>query len=131
MRTAEPRTCAAILAGQAEYIGWLVEGDELLLDMSSQAKGQVGEFLEAFPGTARWRLAGFSPAQLRLRPRQLAAEGLAEDASEAVRKVVDRPAWRPSVDVVMGKCRATVIRRDALGVPRIASEAHLPVTWSA
>ncbi|MDR2380695.1 MAG: HNH endonuclease, partial [Bifidobacteriaceae bacterium] len=131
MRTAEPRTRAAILAGQAEYLGWLVEGDELLLKMDSQTSGQVGEFLQAYPETVRWRVAGFpAPSMLRLRPRQLAAEGLAEDAPESVRKIVDRPGWRPSVDVLFGKCRPTVIRRNALGRPRIESPDHMPVCWS-
>ncbi|MDR3360455.1 MAG: HNH endonuclease [Bifidobacteriaceae bacterium] len=132
MRTAEPRTRKAIEDGQATYIGWLVEGDELLLDMSSQKKGLVGEFLEEYPGTVRWRVAGFdAPSKPRLRPRQLAAEGLPGDASEGSRKIVDSPGWRPSVDVLFGRCRPTVIRRDALARPRLESGAHLPVSWSA
>jgi CRISPR-associated endonuclease Csn1 len=131
MRTAEPRTRAAIDAGQATYVGWLVEGDELLLDMSRQTKGFVGEFLTAFPGTVRWRVAGFSdPNKMRLRPRQMASEGLDQDAPEYLKKILDRPGWRPSVNVLMGECRPTVIRRDALGRPRLRSEAHLPTSWS-
>jgi CRISPR-associated endonuclease Csn1 len=131
MRTAEPRTRNAVQAGQATYLGWLVEGDELVLDITSQTKHQVSEFLAAYPGTVRWRVAGFmSPKQLRLRPRQLASEGLEDTAADAVRKVIDSPGWLPSVDVVMGKCRPSVVRRDALGRPRDRSAAHLPVSWS-
>jgi CRISPR-associated endonuclease Csn1 len=132
MRTAEPRTRAAIKSGQATYLGWLVEGDELLLNMASQTTGQVGEFLDAYPGTARWRVAGFvTSSRLRLRPRQLAAEGLDATASDALRKILDLPGWRPSIDVVMAKCHATIIRRDAIGRPRLRSSAHLPVSWSS
>jgi CRISPR-associated endonuclease Csn1 len=132
MRTAEGRVRAAIAAGQAEYVGWIVEGDELLLDMSSQTKGQVGEFLAAYPGTMRWRVAGIvMPANLRLRPRILAGEGLPDDADEAIKKTLILPGWRPSVDITFGKCQAIVIRRDSLGRPRLESKVHLPVTWSA
>jgi CRISPR-associated endonuclease Csn1 len=131
MRTAEPRVRSAIAAGQAQYLGWIVEGDELLLNMSTQTKGQVGDFLREFPGTVRWRVAGvMAPSRLRLRPRQLAAEGLPEDVADSVRKIIDLPGWLPSIDVVFGKCRATVVRRQPLGRARIASSAHLPVSWS-
>ncbi|MDR0626094.1 MAG: HNH endonuclease, partial [Bifidobacteriaceae bacterium] len=46
MRTSEPRTRAAIENGQATYIGWLVEGDELLLDMSGQTTRAVSEIID-------------------------------------------------------------------------------------
>jgi len=132
MRTAEPRLVEALTEGRAEYVGWIVEGDELEIDTSSMTSGIVGEFLRLVPGVTRWRLAGFDAAsKLRLRPRLLSAEGLTQSDPDPMRKIVDMPSWRPSVDVVFGKCRASVVRRDALGRPRACPTQHVPDSWSA
>lgn len=141
-RTAEERLRLAMDAGEAEYVGWIVPGDELLLDMSSQNSGAIGTFLNQFPGTCRWVVQGlFAPAKLHLRPRYLSGEGaIAEDSEKQQDKArIETPAssakilsgqgYLPSVDVVFGKCHATVIRRDIFGRVRNQSSAHLPVTW--
>ncbi|MDR0594296.1 MAG: hypothetical protein LBG60_13825 [Bifidobacteriaceae bacterium] len=92
----------------------------------------IGEFMQAYPGTVRWRVAGFEgAARLRMRPRQLASEGLGNDASNAVREILDLRGWLSAVDVVMSRCKAQVLRRNALGRPRSQSRSHLPVNWSS
>ncbi len=132
-RAAEQRLRDALGSGEAEYIGWMVPGDELLLNMDSQRnEGQVGELLTMFPGTSTWFCSGlFTPSKLRLRPRGLAGEGLPEDSPDGVRKILVGPGWVPSVDVVFGGCNASIIRRDILGRPRLRSTKGLPVCWNA
>ncbi|NLG64593.1 MAG: CRISPR-associated protein, partial [Actinobacteria bacterium] len=123
----------ALDSGHAEYIGWIVPGDELLLDMTSQyGKGQIGEVLAAYPDTTRWVCDGlFTESKLRLRPRGLAGEGLPDDAPDGVQKAIARCGWQPSIDVVFGTCKAQIIRRDILGRPRLKSERGLPTCWRA
>jgi CRISPR-associated endonuclease Csn1 len=132
-RSAEQRLRDAIDAGEAECIGWIVPGDELLLDMTTQRnEGQVGELLTMFPETSTWVCSGlFTASKLRLRPRGLAAEGLPEGMSDGIGKILAGPGWCPSVDVVFGGCNAKVVRRDILGRPRLQSTKSLPVCWSA
>jgi CRISPR-associated endonuclease Csn1 len=132
-RTAEARLRESLNAGEAEYVGWIVPGDELVLNLSSQiGKGQVGELLSAYPDTRNWVVSGFfTETRLRLRPRSLASEGLPEDVEDGVRKIIAGVGWRPSVDVVFGECQASVIRRDVLGRARVCSSKGLPVSWTA
>jgi CRISPR-associated endonuclease Csn1 len=132
-RAAEQRLRDALDTDEAEYIGWIVPGDELLLDMDSQrGKGQVGELLSLYPNTNRWVCDGFfTESRLRLRPRVLAGEGLPDDSPDGVLTIIARVGWRPSVDVVFGACSASVIRRDILGRPRLRSAKGLPVSWTA
>lgn len=137
MRTAEPKIRKALADGTAEYLGWLVVGDELKLDMSQMTKGDIGELLNALPEISRWTLTGFySESKLRLRPRLVAAEGLAnlpEDShlrEKSISTILEGPGWRPAVNVVFGSCNPVVIRRDTLGQPRLESQAHLPTSWT-
>jgi CRISPR-associated endonuclease Csn1 len=141
-RTSEGRLREALNAGEATQIGWMVVGDELVLDMSSQQSGAIGTFLEQFPGTTHWVLQSlFAPSRIHLRPRILAGEGVMseEKPGDGKRNLVSVPAstykilngqgFRPSVDVIFGKCRPTIVRRNILGGIRIHSAGHLPVTW--
>jgi CRISPR-associated endonuclease Csn1 len=129
-RAAEGRLREAIDAGTAEYVGWIVTGDELLLDMSSQTSGAVAELLAAYPGTNRWSVDGlFASTRLRLRPKLLSGEGLPESAHTDVKAIIAGRGWLPSVSVVFGECRAVVVRRDVLGRPRLVSSRGLPVCW--
>ncbi|MDR0505188.1 MAG: HNH endonuclease [Bifidobacteriaceae bacterium] len=130
-RAAEQRLRDALDAGQAEYIGWLVPGDELQLNLPPDEKGQVGELLQAYPGTQRWVVAGFfAEAKLRLRPRLLAGEGIAEDSPDGVKKILNGPGWCPAVNQVFGSYEAVVIRRNILGEVRDRSSHGLPTSWS-
>jgi CRISPR-associated endonuclease Csn1 len=130
-RTAEQRLRDAVKAGAAEYIDWIVPSDEVLVDMSSQRSGKSGAIVATFGEAARrWSVAGFDqPSNLRLKPRLLAGEGLPPDTSDEVSKVLKK-GWVVSVDVLFGKCRPTIIRRDVLGRPRLTSDRGLPVCWS-
>jgi CRISPR-associated endonuclease Csn1 len=130
-RATEPRLRNALDAGQAEYLGWVVPGDELLLDLSNQASGKIAAVLATFPDTTRWVINAFDQtAKIALKPRLLASEGLEEAAPDEVRKVLGGKGWIVSVDVLFGGCRPTIVRRDILGRVRLTSAAHLPVTWS-
>lgn len=131
MRTAEPKLRKAIQNGTATELGWLVTGDELVLDMSSFNSGKVSGFLNEFPNQNRWILNGYdSPSILRLRPVIVASEGLSEENSDDSFKIVDKPGWRPAVNVLFTNGKPTIVRRDSLGRPRFESNANLPVTWS-
>lgn len=130
MRYAEPAIRDAIAKGTADYLGWVVEGDELHLDAMQAGRGQVIAMMEQFPTITAWRVNGFlSPTKLRLRPVLLAAEGLPEDAEEELVKILDRPGWRPSVDTLFGKCGARVVRRNVLGESRWNDANGLPTSW--
>lgn len=131
MRTAEPKLRKAFEEGTATELGWLVTGDELLLDMTGFKTGQVGEFVKEFPTANRWVLNGFdSPSKLRLRPALIASEGLSEEHSDDLKKVINLPGWRPSVNVLFSIGRPSIVRRDSLGRPRMHSSANLPTSWS-
>lgn len=131
MRNAEPKVAEAVLAGNAEYLGWMVVGDELKINMEPFGANTIGEFLQEYPGVDQWRLCGFgSGAKLRLRPALLAAEGLKEDAAVAARQVLDRPGWRPATNAVFS-AGCMVVRRNSLGQPRRQTDAHLPTCWSS
>ncbi|NEG55133.1 restriction endonuclease [Bifidobacterium sp. SMA15] len=142
MRWGEPRTVQAVQDGNAEYLGWLVVGDEIHVDFAQgKLKGQIGEFAEwcgdsDSADTARcvWVLAGFySNSKLTIRPRLLAAEGLKkfqgqQEVPDSVRKIVDAKGWIPSVDVV-SSYSPVVIRRNSMGEPRWHSQSGLPCSW--
>lgn len=132
VRQAEPKLRKALAENTAEYLGWLVTDDELVIDTSKFNTGQIAEMQSEFGQVRRWRLDGFySPSRLRLRPLQMSAEGLSSDASAGSKKIIDAPGWRPSVNKLLSGVNVTVIRRDALGRARLTSNAHLPVSWKA
>jgi len=143
-RAAEGRLREALDAGDAEYIGWIVQGDELLLDVSSQTSGAIGTFLNQFPDTTHWVVQGLADlSKIALRPRYLSGEGaVVEGASVSDQEtrvvipassdeILNGHGIRPSVDVLFGKCQPVVIRRDILGRIRTRSDGHLPSSWSA
>ena len=130
MRTAPAKLRAALADGTAAELGWFVVGDELEIDMSGFTSGQVGDLLREYGDIRKWKLDGFfSPERLRLRPVMLASEGLPPDAHESVRKIVDRPAWQPALNVLLNSRSFSTLRRDSLGRPRWESKSGLPVSW--
>lgn len=135
LRTTNAKTRKAIVDGTATYIGWLVTGAELELDLSNPyfKKGIVGSFLEDFPNTSKWVVDGFpDPDKLRLRPRQLAGEGIKNiEVSDGSKEILSGKGWRPSVDALLSKALfAHVIWRTALGGSRTKSSAGLPASFS-
>ncbi|WP_256691340.1 type II CRISPR RNA-guided endonuclease Cas9 [Actinomyces oris] len=129
MRCAEPKLRQAIAEGDATYLGWVVVGDELEINVSSFTKDTIGRFLEDYPNTTRWRICGYDANnKLTLKPRILAAEGLGNPSS-AVSEIVEGKGWRVAINV-LAKVQPTVVRRDALGRPRYSSRSNLPVSWT-
>lgn len=129
MRTAEPKIRQALANGTATQIGWLVEGDELRIDTSKYRGGFIGEVLERYPEATSWRVAGFPmPANLRLRPYLLSAEGLDKDADKAMKDLLEGNGWRPSVNVVFSSGMVEIVRRNCLAEPRFGCRASLPTS---
>lgn len=130
VRQAEDKLRKALAEGTAEYLGWIVVDDELLIDPSKFTTAQVGAFQEEFGAVSRWRLDGFyDVTRLRLRPLLMSAEGLNDEASANARKVLDSRGWIASTNVFFSNGDVTIIRRDSLGRPRLTSTANLPVSW--
>ncbi|WP_257183522.1 type II CRISPR RNA-guided endonuclease Cas9 [Corynebacterium cystitidis] len=130
MRQAEKKLRIALREGTAEYLGWIIEGDELVVDTSSFDTKQMKALVDQYGAISRWRLDGFPHhTKLRLRPLYLSAEGLPKDINADVKKIVDRPGWRAAVNKVFQSGQVQVIRRNSLGQPRWTSESHLPISW--
>lgn len=130
MRGAPAAVRKAIAEGTAEYLGWLVTGDELVIDPACHGKGAVGAFLKEFPTVDRWVIDGFNdPTKVRLRPSLLSSEGLSDEDSKETVAMADRPGWRVALAVVLATPGLQVVRRTALGRERWKSDAGLPVSW--
>lgn len=121
----------ALANGTAEYLGWLVNDDELLTRASSASTEKpIAKLQEHYGPTKRWRFAGTdSESRILLRPLQLSAEGLPSDVEKDIREIVEKRGWRISINSLFNGARVTIIRRDALGRPRLHSAAHLPICW--
>lgn len=142
MRYGEPRVVQALQSGNAQYLGSLVVGDEIEMDFSSlDVDGQIGEYLQFFSqfsgGNLAWKhwvVDGFfNQTQLRIRPRYLAAEGLAKAFSDdvvpdGVQKIVTKQGWLPPVNTA-SKTAVRIVRRNAFGEPRLSSAHHMPCSW--
>ncbi|MER0000330.1 MULTISPECIES: type II CRISPR RNA-guided endonuclease Cas9 [Corynebacterium] len=130
VRQAEPKLRKALAENTAEYLGWLVTDDELIIDTSTFRTGLIEEMQSEFSLVRRWRLDGFdSPSLLTLRPLHMSAEGLPDDCALGSRKIIDTKGWRVSINKVFNAGNTTVVRRDALGRARLTSNAHLPISW--
>lgn len=75
----------ALFDGSAEYLGWVVVGDEIVLDLKSadfspERKGKLNKLLKAFPGLKKFKVTGINAqkgtSRLAIVPRELSAEGL-------------------------------------------------------
>lgn len=117
---------------EKEYLGWLVPGDELLVANNPVIVPRIGE-------VRRWKVRGFEDEnRFNVEPRHLASEGLDRFVEVTHPENEEVKAIR---DLIAGKGRRTVnkfftegvvvIRRDALGRPRLESRAGLPVSWRA
>ena len=130
VRQCEPKLRKALAEGTAEYLGWLVVDDELLIDTSGFTSGQVVGAQKELGTIKRWKVDGFfSDSKLRLRPTQLSGEGLVKDVNDDKAKIIDRPGWLPAVNKLFETGRVVVVRRNALGQPRTESAVHLPTCW--
>ncbi|MEZ2188487.1 type II CRISPR RNA-guided endonuclease Cas9 [Corynebacterium sp. CCM 9204] len=130
LRYTEKKLRRAIMEGTAEYLGWLVSDDEMLVDTSAFDNKYLVETQEEVGVIKRWKFVGFeSNTKLLLRPLQLSAEGLDEGSIFGVREILKARGWRVAVNKLFEHGSVAVIRRDALGNPRMDSAAHLPITW--
>lgn len=129
-RLADHNVLKAIATGDAQYIGWLTDGDELDFGPIEGMPGKESrEFFNHYPET-RWRIVGYDSAtNLTLRPLYLSAEGLTDNSNEIIHRVVKSKGWRPVVSDVCSVSTLKIIRRTALGQPRWHSEV-LPTSWS-
>jgi CRISPR-associated endonuclease Csn1 len=133
-RLADRRVLEAIASGEAQYIGWLTDGDELDFGPITQMPGNnSSSFFDHYPET-RWTVVGFeSSTILNLRPLYLASEGLPKDAAPVVRTVVKDKSWRPVINDVCSVSTLRIIRRTAIGRPRwnpTTSPTPLPTSWA-
>ncbi|STY85074.1 Uncharacterized protein conserved in bacteria [Mobiluncus mulieris] len=133
IRTCEDSLRRALSNGTAEYLGWLVPGDEIIVDTSDKAfhTGQIGDLLRNFPVNS-FRLTGFpSNSRLRLKPVLLAGEGLRDDAEDSIKKILLGQGWRPAINVLFSKGKPRIVRRNSLGIERPSSNNGLPFSWEA
>ena len=134
-QTISVRTCEALLRkalanGTAEYLGWLISDDELLIDTSSFDTPGIVKLREEYGPVNRWRLAGLtSVTRLNLRPLYLSKEGLKPNVNPEIKKIIDNRSWIITVNKLFSSGHVKIIRRDALGRPRLHSAAHLPICW--
>jgi CRISPR-associated endonuclease Csn1 len=146
MRYGESQTAKAILEGNAEYLGYLVEGDEIRVRLAGQTKlsRHLQEFVDFFEDDAvinpavsdSWVIAGFSETnEIRLRPRFLSSEGLEAlmklgiGIPAGVKDVLDTRGWRAKVNTLM-RLSPQIIRRSTLGEIRWKSRHGLDTSWS-
>lgn len=130
VRTCEAPLRKALANGTAEYLGWLVSDDELLIDTSSFDAPGIVKLREEYGPVNRWRLAGLnSVSRMKLRPLYLSKEGLKPDVDPEIKKIVDDRTWIIAVHKLFNTGHVKIIRRDALGRPRLHSAAHLPICW--
>ncbi|WIK59321.1 HNH endonuclease [Actinotignum urinale] len=134
MRDAKPVTRNAILEGKAEYLGWLVRGTELELDLSHSYfhKNAIGEFLNDFPDNKRWVVKRHdSNSTITLRPLIISSEGLDKfDLSDGSLQIISTKGkgWKIAVNALLGNSLVKKIHRNALGEERETSNCNLPVT---
>lgn len=130
MRKAPMKLREALANGTAEYLGWIVVGDELHLTIPENIGGQVGILIQTYPNTNHWVIAGFmSETKLRVRPLLIAGEGLNDNADKSIDIILNGGGWLPEINVVFSKCEPVIIRRDSLGRIRRTSNSNLPVSW--
>lgn len=136
-RYLKPDKRNSITSGSAEYLGWIIAGDEIVLDFGKCANDPTFTSLSKFfPGCSRWHVATFVDERIKIRPAYLSKEGL-ENIPEELgwRKLSESNKMfdsgiRINVNKLFSGLFVSVIRRDSLAKPRWRSSAHLPVSWA-
>ena len=158
VRNASPYLRKALVEDSADYLGWMVTGDELLVDQTSKlfsetGNGKINLFMRAFPSTRRFIVTGFvDNSRLCIRPRYMASEGIldldsdrqGEYAKDLLRRTYGNHDWSRaeiatintvislrcylSVDKVLST-HPSIIRRNVLGEERWSSSNHMPTSW--
>lgn len=135
MRTANKTVRTAVLNDAAEYLGWIVAGDEVELDIQKEVwqSGAISDLIEDFGAVRTWRVVGFNdPNRLKLRPTVLAGEGLknTREVRAGTEEIIgpSKRGWLVGLQTLMRSTTMTVVRRDSLGNRRAQSSTHLPIT---
>ncbi|MEE1324294.1 MAG: HNH endonuclease [Bifidobacteriaceae bacterium] len=144
MRYASAKVMQAIHEGHAEYLGWLVVGDEIVVPViGTESTDKHGVFVQFFQDdarinpsiTERWVVSGISTAsKIELKPSMLAYEGIEKLEKKSGKIVPDavkllmHKGWIVETNV-LANSNPTVIHRNAFGEPRWMSRAGLPVSW--
>lgn len=131
MRTAHPSIGRSDLSDK-EYLVWLVPGDEILVKEASPNPSGLGP-------VTRWKVRGFEDeSRFNLEPCYLAKEGLERflasaeldlDSTKNIREIIAGKGRR-NVNSFFQSARPVIVRRDALGRPRLKSASGMPVSWS-
>lgn len=135
MRDARPEVRDAVINGNADYLGWLVAGTELDIDLSDPSfhKHAIGQLLEDFPSTHSWVVKGFATnSKLRLRPSQLSSEGIetGEYSAGSHKIIASKTGWIVELGVLVKSRHLRVVRRNALGSERVNSARGLPSSFA-
>lgn len=144
MRWGEPKTVHAIQSGNAEYLGWLVRGDEIHIDPSSVTfESTLQEYTDwcascvdsSVVACTSWVITGFEdPCKITLRPRILAAEGLPKSfdspVPSKVTEIISGKGWRVAINKLGSNfIPIMVLRRNTMGEPRWRSKSGQPCSW--
>ncbi|OFR33291.1 type II CRISPR RNA-guided endonuclease Cas9 [Actinomyces sp. HMSC065F11] len=131
MRDAGIKLRTAIQNGEAEYLGWIVVGDEFVVDSSLFSTDKIVEFNKEFPDITRWTLIGLEDnRRINLKPVLLSSEGLPEEVSRNLAEIISVKGWRVPLSQLISAGGLTVVRRDSMGRVRYKSRANFPVTWT-
>jgi hypothetical protein len=131
MRCADPKLRRALEGRFATQIGWLVRGDELVVETDVYREGKIAQIMERYPELKHWKVAGFPEAKkIKMRPYLLSKEGLDDDEQGPIRTVLDVKGWITTIHKLLGAGGVRVIRRNCLGEKRYRSSASLPVSMT-
>lgn len=127
VRTAGSTIRKALREGTATQIGWLVRGDELLIENLRLEKGEAAVLCAKYPQATSWSVDGFEDnRRLKLRPLLLSTEGIPVDEDPVIVGTI-KDSWRASLDQLLSHANVTIVRRNALGEIRTRGSS-LPTT---
>lgn len=127
VRTAGSTIRKALREGTATQIGWLVRGDELLIENLRLEEGEAAVLCAKYPQATSWSVDGFEDnRRLKLRPLLLSTEGIPVDEDPVIVGTI-KDSWRASLDQLLSHANVTIVRRNALGEIRTRGSS-LPTT---
>lgn len=116
----------ALREGTAEYLGWIIRNDEVLLSPDHSKAVQTPEAGQL----TRWKVLGFeSENKIDLKPLQLSAEGAPENPSSVLDQALVKKGLRPTANALFKEGNVRIIRRTTLGRERKQSGGNLPTSW--
>ena len=140
IRASVPELRKALAEGTAEYLGWAVVGQELIIrpesskTFSKDGKQKINIFLSVFPNCAHYEICGFSTnSKILIKPLLLAQEG-GEDIECSNDKVLETTQTVLSKGVPLEvnpvlSSQPLFVHRNTLGMIRWQSNNNMPVSW--